>query len=324
MFDSHPLAIAITSTEDLSRRGLSTSHGDSPNATPPWLQGSMGGLTSAIAAATARPDGVRTIARLSGRMLKGGGSRDDTAGKSEEEEEFDTGTFCHIDPGVCAAEAAGEQCYYFQTNPEGGTVSFDSVGAAFMPLLQAVTFDTWTDPMFDVMGAYNFWAWTYFIAAAVLGGMFVVNLFLAVIFDEFMRAQVRCESAAAALPSLCPRPFTSYFSHPLSTPCAFNRPSSRPSHPPPTIPRLPVTASPPLSYRAPLHHSMRPPLMPPGSPLLPPTAGGRCRREGSQCGGQLRGGISRARGARCRLEGRGEVVCDRPLSPRGPNARRAA
>lgn len=126
-------------------------------------------------------------------MLKGGNDGDDgSTPHSDPEAEFDTGTFCHVDPNVCIAE--GTTCYYFQSNPEGNTVSFDSVGGAFMPLLQAVTFDTWTDPMFDVMGAYNFWAWPYFIIVAIIGGMFVVNLFLAVIFDEFMRAQ---ESASA-------------------------------------------------------------------------------------------------------------------------------
>ena len=43
--------------------------------------------------------------------------------------------------------------------------------------------------MFDVMDAYSRWAWLFFVAIAVLGGMFLVNLFLGVIFDEFMRAQ---------------------------------------------------------------------------------------------------------------------------------------
>ena len=61
--------------------------------------------------------------------------------------------------------------------------------------------------MSNVMDAYSFWAWTLFAAAVVLGGMFVVNLFLAVIFDEFMRAQgiavaeqkqVQAQASAAA------------------------------------------------------------------------------------------------------------------------------
>lgn len=47
---------------------------------------------------------------------------------------------------------------------------------------------------FDVMVAYGYLAWMYFVSIAVFGGMFVVNLFLAVIFDEFMRVQ---EAASA-------------------------------------------------------------------------------------------------------------------------------
>ena len=58
-----------------------------------------------------------------------------------------------------------------------------------LPILQAITFDTWSDPMFDVMEAYASGSWIFFILIAILGGLFVVNLFLAVIFDEFMRAQ---------------------------------------------------------------------------------------------------------------------------------------
>ena len=60
---------------------------------------------------------------------------------------------------------------------------------SFIAILQAVTFDTWTDPMFDIMDSYTYSSWIYFILVAILGGLFVVNLFLAVIFDEFIRAQ---------------------------------------------------------------------------------------------------------------------------------------
>ena len=64
----------------------------------------------------------------------------------------------------------------------------------FIAILQAVTFDTWTDPMFDIMASYSYSAWIYFILVAILGGLFVVNLFLAVIFDEFMRAQAEADA----------------------------------------------------------------------------------------------------------------------------------
>ena len=128
------------------------------------------------------------LRRSLGRQLKGGGGGGLRTGDDHPEAAFDTEAFCAADRQMCDAD--GNTCFYFENNPGGGTISFDNVGAAMIALLQAVTFDTWTDPMFDVMDAYGFWAWTYFIAAAILGGMFVVNLFLAVIFDEFMRTQV--------------------------------------------------------------------------------------------------------------------------------------
>ena len=103
------------------------------------------------------------------------------------EAEYDKETFCHADPSIC--EADGLICYYFHEDPDGGTISFDSVARAMLPILQAITFDTWSDPMFDVMEAYASGSWIFFILIAILGGLFVVNLFLAVIFDEFMRAQ---------------------------------------------------------------------------------------------------------------------------------------
>ncbi|KOO32786.1 sodium channel protein type 9 subunit alpha [Chrysochromulina tobinii] len=111
---------------------------------------------------------------------------------SHPQADYDSGTLCYADARICAE--VGQICVYFDANPDGDTVSFDSVSRAMLPILQAITFDTWTDPMFYVMDAYSFAAWGYFIAIAILGGMFVVNLFLAVIFDEFMRAQATEEA----------------------------------------------------------------------------------------------------------------------------------
>ena len=103
------------------------------------------------------------------------------------EADYDSETFCDVAEDTCSAD--GQICYRFEENPGGGSVSFDNVAMAMLPVMQAITFDTWSEPMYDVMDAYSWWAWTYFIAAAILGGMFVVNLFLAVIFDEFMCAE---------------------------------------------------------------------------------------------------------------------------------------
>ena len=41
------------------------------------------------------------------------------------------------------------------------------------------------------------YAWAYFFVLAMVGGFFVVNLFLAVIFDEFLKAKEMNVAAAA-------------------------------------------------------------------------------------------------------------------------------
>ena len=64
-----------------------------------------------------------------------------------------------------------------------------------------MTFDTWTDGMYGLMRAASGYAWIYFVTIAFLGGLFVVNLFLCVIFDEFMKSQ-----ATHTDPNLNPNP----------------------------------------------------------------------------------------------------------------------
>ena len=130
---------------------------------------------------------MSSATKRSGRALKGGSGGGGQADPNDPEVGFDTETLCAADTSMCVEE--GTSCYYFSNNPGGGTISFDTVPMTFIAILQAVTFDTWTDPMFDIMESYSYSAWIYFILVAILGGMFVVNLFLAVIFDEFIRAQ---------------------------------------------------------------------------------------------------------------------------------------
>ena len=52
-------------------------------------------------------------------------------------------TSCYVD----GLAVAGRACKYWDDNPDGGTISFDNVPAAMLPVLQAITFDTWTDPV---------------------------------------------------------------------------------------------------------------------------------------------------------------------------------
>lgn len=106
------------------------------------------------------------------------------------EAKYDTELACssaeHPTFGICPA---GTTCKYFRDNPSHGVNSFDSVPMVFIIFIQAVTFDDWATPMYDVMASFSPYAWIYFIMAVVLAGFFVVNLFLAVIFLEFGNAK---------------------------------------------------------------------------------------------------------------------------------------
>ena len=94
------------------------------------------------------------------RRLKGGASN--LLVSSHWQAEFDSGTFCKagVTPGspedVCAPQ--GLTCFYFSEDPDSGTVSFDSVAKAMLPILQAVTFDTWTSAMFYIMDTSGYYA----------------------------------------------------------------------------------------------------------------------------------------------------------------------
>ena len=118
---------------------------------------------------------------LAARALKGGGSR-----KADEhaQEAWDTGVACNPFevPDACAAleGSPGAHCAYFEVNPVHGLMSFDNSGTAMISLVQAITFDDWTEVMYALMKSLSPWVVIYFISIVVIGGFFVVNLFLAV------------------------------------------------------------------------------------------------------------------------------------------------
>ena len=93
--------------------------------------------------------------------------------------------FCDATTGLCPA---GQTCAYFDEAPSHGLMSFDSVGVAFISLLQAITFDDWTVAMYALMESLSPYVVVYFLLIVVLGGFFVINLFLAVIFEEVVAA----------------------------------------------------------------------------------------------------------------------------------------
>ena len=110
---------------------------------------------------------------------------------------YDTGIACRPWAGqeACASASDGEArtCAYFDLNPTFDLTSFDSVSAASIAILQAMTFDTWTVPMYALIDSFSRWSALYFFVAITLGGFLVTNLFLAVRpwhFYSYIRGRV--------------------------------------------------------------------------------------------------------------------------------------
>ncbi|KAJ1615605.1 Ion transport protein-domain-containing protein, partial [Pavlovales sp. CCMP2436] len=79
------------------------------------------------------------------------------------------------------------------SNPFNGAVSFDSINAAFLTIFQCITLEGWVDVMYLEMDAVGPAACVYFILLIILGALFVLNLFLAVIVSKFQAAEVAVE-----------------------------------------------------------------------------------------------------------------------------------
>ena len=102
----------------------------------------------------------------------------------DEQLQYDSETSCN--PRRSDQCEAHDTCSYFDINPSSGLMSYDSVPIALVVLLQAVTFDDWATSMFALEDAYSPYVIIYYILIVIIGGFFVINLFLAVIFEEFL------------------------------------------------------------------------------------------------------------------------------------------
>ncbi len=96
------------------------------------------------------------------RQLRGGGANGGGGGGGEA-----------LEHGECEAE---QQCMYFDQNINFGLMGFDNIGKACLLILQAVTFDTWTDAMYALMDSFSPYVFVYFLLIALLGGIFVVQV----------------------------------------------------------------------------------------------------------------------------------------------------
>ena len=85
------------------------------------------------------------------------------------------------------------QCTYFRSTPNYNVSSFDEFGQSFVAIFYAVTLEGWVDIMYQLQDSFNPSVVAVFFAClAVFGGMFSVNLVLAVL-EEATNAEIEAK-----------------------------------------------------------------------------------------------------------------------------------
>ena len=117
-----------------------------------------------------------------------------------------------VDPqnGVCYADApgergscgAGERCRMYGSNPLYSTVSFDSIGLAWMTIFQCITLEGWIDVEYMLYPSSGWVATVYFFSLVAVGSFYMMTLFLAVMWK-----------VPSLAPALGPLPCRHYHCH---------------------------------------------------------------------------------------------------------------
>lgn len=97
----------------------------------------------------------------------------------------ETGLFSAVT--LCGNVACGPQevCSKGLQNPKLGIMSFDDVFHSFLNVFQIVTMDNWTVIMYSMQKTFTNFVSVYFLSLVIIGGLFLVNLTLAIIKYKF-------------------------------------------------------------------------------------------------------------------------------------------
>ena len=88
----------------------------------------------------------------------------------------------------CSDSGLADPTCSYKANPNYGITSFDSLPWAMVSLFQAISLEGWVDMMYQLMDGASSWVWIYFIILVLFGAIIVINLFLAVLCDNFEMA----------------------------------------------------------------------------------------------------------------------------------------
>ena len=88
-------------------------------------------------------------------------------------------------PNKRTEEAVSEEYLVWLGRSEDARHSFDNIFWAFITIFQILTGENWNEVMYDGMRHTNSWTCVYFIVLVVLGNYIILNLFLAILLDNF-------------------------------------------------------------------------------------------------------------------------------------------
>ena len=115
-------------------------------------------------------------------------------------------------------------------------MNFDDIGAASLVIMQCASFDAYTQGMYVLMRHVFSLTWLYYLLIVCIGGFFVVNLFLAVLLEEFLQAK-QAPSRTSPLPVVhllahrqCPSSPRPSPSSPLREPWGYPSPQRSEAH----------------------------------------------------------------------------------------------
>jgi hypothetical protein len=74
-------------------------------------------------------------------------------------------------------------------NPNYGANTFDNTLMASLTMFQAITLEGWVDAMYTIIDGSGVFAFIYFVVAVLFGACIILNLFLAVLCDNFAIAE---------------------------------------------------------------------------------------------------------------------------------------
>lgn len=76
-------------------------------------------------------------------------------------------------------------CSKLLTTPNSDIMNFDNIFYSFLNVFQIVTVDNWTSIMYSVQKTFTNYISIYFLSLVIIGGLFLVNLTLAIIKVKF-------------------------------------------------------------------------------------------------------------------------------------------